>query len=284
MTNTKRGVAIVTGAATGIGRATADALASAGYDVYGTSRRAAAESSTGRTTLLPCDVTNDASVSNLVSTVVSQAGRIDLLVNNAGGALIGAAEESSVEQAQSLFDLNVFGIIRMTNAVLPIMRSQGSGRIINIGSVVGFVPSPFSALYAATKHAIEGYSESLDHEVRSFGIRVLVIEPAFTRTALDQNATQPDRKQVIYDKARTTMNAVWNNAIQAGDPPELVADTVIRAATDKTPKLRYPASKTARQLSILRRFVPAGAFDKSLRKQMKLAPSTLSREKGTISI
>lgn len=92
-----------------------------------------------------------------------------------------------------MFDLNLFGIIRMTNAVLPIMRQQGSGRIINISSVVGFLPSPYAAIYAATKHAVEGYSESLDHEVRTLGIRVLLVEPGFTRIALDHNAPKPDR-------------------------------------------------------------------------------------------
>src|SRR3981081_2361637 len=125
----------------------------------------------------------------MVAEVMKQADRIDVLVNNAGNALIGGAEESSVEQAQALFDVNVFGVLRVTNEVLPIMRRQRSGRIVNISSVLGFIPSPFSALYTSTKHAIEGYSETLDHEVRSFGIRVLLVEPAFTRTSLEQNAT-----------------------------------------------------------------------------------------------
>jgi short-subunit dehydrogenase len=269
MSNKNRGVAVVTGAAAGIGLATAKALRSAGYRVFGTSRKA----TTGAKQdiiMLTCDVTDSESVANLVAEVIKQAGRIDLLVNNAGGALIGGAEESSVEQAQALFDLNVFGIIRVTNEVLPIMRNQRSGRIVNISSVVGFIPSPFSALYTATKHAVEGYSESLDHEVRSLGVRVLLVEPAFTRTSLDHNATQPDRMVNVYDGARKTMNAVWNSAIQAGDAPEVVGAAVVTAATAKSPKLRYPASKAARQLRFLRRFVPANAFDKSLRKQMKL--------------
>ncbi|QND45826.1 oxidoreductase (plasmid) [Rhizobium lusitanum] len=269
MSNNNRGVAVITGAASGIGLATAKALVTAGYRVFGTSRKATVGSANG-ITMLTCDVTDDQSVVSMIAEVMKQAGRIDLLVNNAGGALIGAAEESSVEQAQALFDLNVFGIIRVTNAVLPIMRNQHSGRIINISSVVGFIPSPFSALYTATKHAVEGYSESLDHEVRSLGIRVLLVEPAFTRTSLDHNSTQPDRMIDVYDAGRKTTEAVWNSAIQAGDAPEVVGAAVVTAATAKSPKLRYPASKAARQLYFLRRFVPANAFDKSLRKQMKL--------------
>ena len=135
---------------------------------------------------------------------------------------------------------------------------------------MGFIPSPFSALYTSSKHAIEGYSETLDHEVRSFGIRVLLVEPAFTRTSLEQNATQPDRIISVYDKASTNMNAVWNSAIEAGDAPELAADAVVAAGTAETPKLRNPTSQRARRLYLLRRFVPASAFDKSLRKEMKL--------------
>ena len=137
--------------------------------------------------MLTGDVTSDASVAKLVDDVLSEAGRIDLLVNNAGVGLFGGAEESSVAQVQALFDVNLFGVIRMTNAVLPSMRRRGEGRIINMGSVLGLVPAPYSAHYSAAKHAIEGYSESLDHEVRAFNIRVSVIEPAFVRTVFDQN-------------------------------------------------------------------------------------------------
>lgn len=182
MNNTNRGVALVTGASSGIGYSTAQALRKAGYQVYGTSRRAAAKGPDG-VVMLSCDVTDEASVAKSIEGVLAEAGRIDLLVNNAGVGLFGAAEESSLEQAQALFNVNVFGIVRVTNAVLPIMRSQGKGRIVNVSSVLGFIPAPFSALYASTKHAVEGYSQSLDHELRTLGIRVTLVEPAYTRTA-----------------------------------------------------------------------------------------------------
>lgn len=262
-------VALVTGASSGIGQATAKALLSAGYKVFGTSRRAVAPAGDG-ITMLTCDVTSDTSVEAVVSEVMGRANRIDLLINNAGAALIAAAEETSLEQAKALFEVNFFGVVRLTNAVLPIMRQQGSGRIINISSVVGFLPSPYAALYAATKHAVEGYSESLDHEVRSLGIRVLLVEPAFTRTLLDQNAPWPDRPLDVYRAAREAMDRVWASAIKAGDAPETVAATVVASATAPAPKLRNPSGKSAGQLHFLRRFVPASAFDKSLRKQMKL--------------
>ena len=200
------GVALVTGASSGIGHATAKALRNAGFRVFGTSRRAAAERSDGAI-MLSCDVTDDASVAKLVDEVLAEAGRIDVLVNNAGIGLLGGAEESSTAQAQALFDVNVFGVLRMTKAVLPTMRRQRKGRIINMSSIMGLIPAPYNALYASTKHAIEGYSESLDHELRTFGIRVALVEPGSTRTSFEENLAKPDCLLAAYDPARAGMEA-----------------------------------------------------------------------------
>jgi short-subunit dehydrogenase len=263
-------VALVTGASTGIGRATAKALHAAGFRVFGTSRRAVSESPDG-VTMLTGDVTDDASVAKMVEEVIVDAGRIDLLVNNAGLGLLGGAEESSVAQAKALFDVNLFGVLRVTNAVLPTMRRQASGRIINMGSVMGFIPAPYLAVYASTKHALEGYSESLDHELRAFGIRVVLVEPAYTRTLFEDNLTTPDQLLEIYDLARDGAKSVMREAMQqVGDAPEVVAETVLKAATAAAPRRRYAAGRIARQTSFLRRFVPEAVFDKSLRKQMRL--------------
>ena len=195
-------VALVTGASVGIGEAAARALVGAGFTVYGTSRRAAAGENRDGVVFLPLDVTDDESVAGVVRGVLERSGRIDVLVNNAGVGVAGAAEESSIEQARALFETNVFGAIRMTRAVLPHMREQGSGRIINVSSVLGFLPAPFMALYAATKHAIEGYSESLDHEVRDHGVRVLLVEPGYTRTSFDANAVAVDEPLALYARRR----------------------------------------------------------------------------------
>ncbi|MEW5964608.1 MAG: oxidoreductase [Pseudomonadota bacterium] len=262
-------VALVTGASTGIGRVTAKALKQAGFQVFGTSRRPATERSDGAT-MLTCDVTDDASVAELVDELLNKAGRIDLLVNNAGIGLLGGAEESSIAQARALFDVNLFGILRMTNAVLPAMRRRGKGRIINMSSILGLIPAPYNALYASTKHALEGYSESLDHELRAFGIRVILVEPAYTRTSFEDNLMAPDRSLDVYDLARAGGKAIMREATQAGDAPEVVAETVLKAATATVPRRRYAAGKMARQTSFLRRFVPESLFDKSLRKQMRL--------------
>jgi short-subunit dehydrogenase len=238
--------------------------------VFGTSRRTAAEISDG-VTMLACDVTDDASVAKLVDEVLAKAGRIDLLVNNAGVGVIGGAEESSIAQAQALFDVNVFGVLRMTNAVLPTMRRQGTGRIVNVSSILGLIPSPYNAIYSSTKHAVEGYSESLDHELRTFGVRVVLVEPGYTNTAFEENKTKPDQPLSIYESVRTRTERLMLKSVEEGDAPEIVARTVLKAATASVPKRRYAAGKMARRVSLLRRFVPESAFDKSLRKQLGLA-------------
>ena len=264
-----RSVAMVTGASGGIGEATARALHVAGYRVFGTYRRPPATRLPG-IEYLACDVASDESVEAAVREVVSASGRIDLLVNNAGVGLIAGAEESSLEQAKALFDVNLFGVIRLTQAVLPTMRRQRAGRIVNISSVMGLIPAPFMALYAASKHALEGYSESLDHEVRGSGIRVVLVEPAYTRTSFEGNVYQADRQLDVYESARTNAEGVMRDAMKVADSPELVASAVVKASTEASPHGRYAAGRTARQVSLLRRFVPASAFDRSLRKQMRL--------------
>ena len=266
----KKSIALVTGASSGIGKATAERLASAGYTVYGTSRRGAPASPLPFT-MLPLDVTSDESVEAAVSQLIRLEGRIDLLVNNAGfGVAPAGAEESSIEQAQAIFDTNFMGIVRMTRAVVPHMRQQGGGRIINIGSVLGFLPMPYGALYAATKHAIEGYSESLDHELRTRGIRVSVIEPAYTKTQFDANFLEPDAKLTEYSAIRASLAVTLKNVMNGADPPEVVADVVLKAASAARPKLRYTAGKLAGRLGLLRRFAPAGTLDSGIRKDLRL--------------
>jgi NAD(P)-dependent dehydrogenase (short-subunit alcohol dehydrogenase family) len=270
MSRLNRKTALVTGASSGIGEATAERLARAGYKVYGTSRRGA-QAGKRSFEMLPLDVTSDESVDAAVGEVVRREGRIDLLVNNAGfGVAPAAAEESSIDQARSIFETNFFGLVRMTRAVVPHMRRQGNGRIINIGSVLGFLPMPYGALYAATKHAVEGYSESLDHELRTRGIRVSVIEPAYTKTAFDANFMEPDAKLDEYRLAREGVNKRVNEVMATAEPPEVVADTVLKAAEAARPKLRYAAGKLANRLRLLRKFAPVGLVDAGVRKDLRL--------------
>ena len=263
--------AFVTGASSGIGKATALALAQAGYRVIGTSRKAALGEVRDGVRMIACDVTDDASVAKAVALAHAELGSIDLLVNNAGYALSGAAEESSTEQVRLQFDTNFLGTVRVTNAVLPIMRQQGQGRILNIGSVLGLIPAPFGAYYSASKHAIEGYSESLDHEVRNFGIRVAVIEPWATKTSIETNSPQGDRPVAAYAQTLVKYRAAFDAAMAGGDTAEDVAATIVTAAQDRVPRARYPSGKAARQTSFARRFLPRAFFDKTLRKQFNIA-------------
>jgi short-subunit dehydrogenase len=262
-------IAIVTGASAGIGKTTAETLAREGYRVFGTSRSVRTNGPAG-VEMVACDVTDQQSVDRLVAHVLAEAGQIDLVVNNAGLGLVGAAEESSIQQVQALFDVNFFGVMRVVNAVLPSMRQRGSGRIINISSALGLIPAPYLAHYAATKHAVEGYSQSLDHELREFGIRVLLIEPAYTRTDMESNSLEADKPLPVYAATREKMFALNAEMLATGDDPSVVAETILRAAKDPTPHLRNPAGKAAKQISLLRRLVPSKMFDKSLRKQMGL--------------
>ena len=268
--NTQGSIALVTGASSGIGKATAERLSTAGYKVYGTSRRGA-QAGRRAFAMLPLDVTSDVSVDAAVNELMRLEGRIDLLVNNAGfGVAPAGAEESSIEQARSIFETNFFGIIRMTRAVVPHMRKQGGGRIINIGSVLGFLPMPYGALYAATKHAIEGYSESLDHELRTRGIRVSVIEPAYTKTPFDTNFLEPDAKLDEYREVRTAVNERVKEVMATAEQPGVVADVVLKAAGADRPKLRYTAGRVANRLRLLRRFAPAGLLDSGIRRDLRL--------------
>jgi len=263
-------VALVTGASSGIGAAIAGRLADAGYRVFGTSRRPASPQRRGFE-MLSLDVTSDRSVEAAVEEVVRRAARVDVLVNNAGfGVAPAGAEESSIEQARSIFETNFFGMVRTTRAVVPQMRRQEEGRIINIGSALGFLPMPYGALYAATKHAVEGYSESLDHELRTRGIRVSVIEPAYVRTPFDANFLEPDATLDEYREVRAAVRKRVTEVMASADEPRVVAEVVLKAAAAAHPKVRYPAGRLAGRLRFLRTFLPAGLMDAGIRRDLRL--------------
>jgi NAD(P)-dependent dehydrogenase (short-subunit alcohol dehydrogenase family) len=270
-------VALVTGASSGIGEAIAHKLVAAGYSVYGTSRRGGRAGQQGFP-LLVLDVTDDASVEATIEELLRLEGRIDLLVNNAGfGIAPAAAEESSVEQAKALFDTNFLGIVRTTRAVVPHMRRQGAGRIINIGSILGVVPVPYAALYSASKHAVEGYSQALDHELRTHGIRVTVVEPGYTKTQFESNNLQPDAKLDVYEDIRIKVTKVVNQAMATADGPDVVADVVLQVARAERPKLRYTAGKAAGQLQFMRSFAPARLLDTGIRRALQLETKRASQ-------
>jgi NAD(P)-dependent dehydrogenase (short-subunit alcohol dehydrogenase family) len=271
MMTTDQPVALVTGASSGIGRATALALVEAGFTVVGTSRDSSRVTPPDGVAFIDLDVASDMSVAAAVKEVIHRFGRIDVLVNNAGVGLTGAAEENSVKQAEDVFDINVFGLMRVVKGVLPHMRTRGSGRIINLSSIFGLIPAPYLAAYAASKHAVEGYSESLDHEVRQHGVRVLLIEPGGTDTGFETNSTRPDTPLGVYEEQRRIAEEVIATTVRDGDAPATVATTIVAAATDRDPKLRYTSGPLAGRISMLRRIVPSRIFDTQIRKVNRLA-------------
>ncbi|MGN7101475.1 oxidoreductase [Ralstonia holmesii] len=268
MSNSK--VVVITGVSSGIGRATAAKFALRGCRVFGTVRNIARTQPIAGVELVQMDIRDETSVQRGIETIIAQTKRIDVLVNSAGVALLGATEETSVAEAQTLFDTNVFGILRTTQAVLPHMRAQRSGRIVNISSVLGFLPAPYMGLYSASKHAVEGMSETLDHEVRKFGIRVVLVEPSFTRTSLDANAPQAVSKVSAYDAERGIVSQAIQKSVQKAPDPDGVASTIVDAALGAWKMRRTPKGE-ASLLSKLRRFMPAGPVDSSLRKTFGLS-------------
>lgn len=269
-TQLKNKTTLVTGVSSGIGREIAQLLAARGARVFGTVRDPKTAKPIPGVEMVRMDVTDDASVSEAVQGIVRKAGPVQVLVNNAGYALTGALEETSIEEARQQFETNFFGVLRVTNAVLPEMRQAGHGRIVNISSVVGLIPAPFMGMYAASKHAIEGYTETLDHEVRHFGVRAVLVQPFYTKSNINHNGKTAQTHLEAYAVNRQRAYEVVVNGIKHGDEPRLVAEAVCLAVTAMTPRLRYPVGKGV-FLSRLRRFAPASVFDRGIRKESRLA-------------
>jgi len=253
----------------GIGYVTAEKFVKRGCQVFGTVRSLAKAPSLPGVEFIEMDVRDDASIQRGFQSIIDRAGRIDVLVNNAGMALVGAVEETSITEAASLFDTNVLGILRTTKAVLPYMRAQRSGRIVNVTSVLGFLPAPYMGLYSASKHAVEGMSESLDHELRQFGIRVVLVEPYYTKTNLDTNSPQTTSRIAAYDAERGLVSRTFANSISSAPQPDEVANTIVNAAFAAW-RMRRPPKGRALLLSKLRRYLPAALFDSALRKDFGL--------------
>ncbi|MFN8374201.1 MAG: SDR family NAD(P)-dependent oxidoreductase [Anaerolineae bacterium] len=232
-------VVLITGASMGIGQAIAKALAARGYRVFGTSRKPVSETLDGFE-LLPLDVTSDESVRDCVQTVIQRAGRIDVLVNNAGVDFIGALEETSMEEARWVMETNFFGVVRMVQAVLPYMRPQRSGHIINISSGFGQVAFPFEAMYCASKHALEAYSEGLYYEMMLWNIRVNCVEPGFYHTPMAYNKRLPGAPMPLYDTVREKYVRLFEWSAEHGGDPAAVGRHVLRLVDTPSQQLRHP--------------------------------------------
>ncbi len=265
----KSKVVVVTGVSSGIGRVAAEKFAKQGCQVFGTVRSIAKTKPLPGVELIEMDVRDDNSVHHGIQSIIDRARHIDVLVNNAGVAMLGATEESSITEAMAMFDTNVLGILRTSKAVLPHMRAQRSGRIVNVSSVLGFLPAPYMGLYSASKHAVEGMSETMDHEVRQFGIRVALVEPGFTKSNLDANSPLVTNKITAYDNERDRVSCAIAKNVDTAPEPEGVANTIVSAALGAW-GMRHQPKGQASLLSKLRRFMPAAPVDASLRKSFGL--------------
>jgi NAD(P)-dependent dehydrogenase (short-subunit alcohol dehydrogenase family) len=261
---------LVTGVSSGIGQAIAAHLAKAGYRIYGGMRSPKPDPAMADLVPIRIDLRDDASMESAVAGILAAEGRVDVLVNNAGMTLTGSIEETSIAEARELFETDFFGLARLTQLVLPAMRAARRGRIINIGSVLGVIPAAFMGYYSAAKHAIEGYTESLDHELRRFGIRAVVIEPGFMRTRLSSAAMTASGRIAAYQAARSNAERTIGEMVERGGDPGLVAAAVVRAVKAGTPRRRYAVGGPGRVVALLRRFVPTAMFDPTFRRIFKL--------------
>jgi short-subunit dehydrogenase len=220
--------------------------------------------------MLQLDVSSDASVRAAVAEIATRAGPIGVLVNNAGFGLFGAVEETSLEEARGQFETTFWGAVRLIEQVLPGMRKRRSGRIINVSSVLGFMPVPFQAFYVASKHALEGYSEVLGLEVRPFGIFVSLIEPSFIRTGFFEHRQEASAPLDIYKGMRARVSPMMRERTDAGTDPDVVARVILKAITTTDPAVRYPVGLNGAMLQATRSFLPAFVFDRVLRKSFAL--------------
>jgi NAD(P)-dependent dehydrogenase (short-subunit alcohol dehydrogenase family) len=251
-------VAVVTGSSSGIGRETCLILAKNGYTTYATMRnpqkgsdlRSIAEGENLPMHFVQLDVTDGNSVKEAIQTTYDEAGRIDILVNNAGYALVGAFEEISMEEIKAQYETNVFGVVRTTQAVLPIMRKQGSGMIVNISSGAGRFGYPTGSAYVSTKFAVEGLSESMSYEIEPFGIKTVIVEPGMIKTNFHDAVVVANRSQEPgspYAPLMTGMKDNLNKMLDNGSTPQYVAQVILHAITSENPKLRYLAGKDVEQ-------------------------------------
>lgn len=269
-----RKVILITGASSGIGKACAEHLASRGYRVFGTCRDTADQkTATDNIEMLSMNVDDDDSVRDAIANLLATTGRLDGVVNNAGFALMGSVEDTSIKEANAQMETNFFGVLRVCRAVLPIMRRQGSGHIINISSLAGVLGLPFSGLYSASKFALEGMTESLRLELRPFGVRVVLIEPGDFNTQLParRRVASESEKNDAYRKKFTQFKAAQEKDESKAPSPEPVACLVERILRTSAPPLRYTVGMFGQRIVVpLKRLFPQRLFEWTLCKVLGL--------------
>ena len=258
-------VVLITGASSGIGASCAAQLSKNGYRVYGGARGAVTAPGIEPLTL---DVADDASVARAVETVLAREGRLDVLVNNAGFGIAGAIEDTSIEEAREQFEVNFFGVLRMCRAVLPMMRQQKAGYIVNIGSIGGLIAIPFQGFYSASKFALEGFSEALRLEVRPFGVHVVLLEPGDHRTCFTQNRrkTRGSAEGSIYRDRFERAVARMASDEQGGPSPDGIARVLDKVLKHPNPPLRHTVGPAAQRAAVwIKRTMPYAVMEKIMR-------------------
>jgi short-subunit dehydrogenase len=263
MSEPHRKVVLVTGASSGIGRACADHLQARGHRVYGASRRRPGSAAFEP---LAMDVDDDASVETAVRNLLAREGRLDAVVNNAGFGIAGSIEDTSIAEAKAQLETNFFGVLRVTRAVLPTLRAQRSGRIINMSSLGGVFGMPYSGLYSASKFAVEGLSEALRLEVRPFGVHVTLVEPGDVRSEFTavRRTTSTALTSAHAEGFRRAMQAAEKDERRAPDPlvVALLVERILRA---RAPRLRYTVGMQSQRIVVLlKRLLPARLFEWAL--------------------
>ena len=260
---------LITGATSGIGLSIANKLYASGFTVFGTSRFPEQHQHKVAFELLPLDITSEDSIKNCLATLLARTVVIDALINNAGNDLNGSAEETSSRLARNQFEINFWGTVNMTKAVLPLMRAQKNGQIITIGSLAGLVGIPFQSFYVASKHALEGFFKSLRFEVKPFNIRVSVVEPAFFKTSLVQGFTYAEPTIAAYTKDRENALSVYSSSIKNGPSPEPVADVVLKILRTTRPQLSYRVGSDAKTLPFIQ-FMSYPLYEWGAAKRFKI--------------
>jgi len=263
-------IVLITGVSSGIGQATARLLAQRDFTVLGTSRNPLSVETMSGIEVLPLDVCSDEAVEACLNMLLKKTGRLDILINNAGYVLRGAIEEPTLEEVKAQFETNLFGVVRMVKSVLPIMRRQGSGQIINISSGMGLVPSPFAGYYSASKFAMEGYTEALRHEVKPFNVQVSLVEPGFINTNVWHNVKEAVNRISDYDPWRQRVLEVRHQFEEKALEPTVVAEVILRIIESKSPRLRNTVGRDVARLFWMRRFLPEVMFEKGVRRTLHL--------------
>lgn len=274
MNQNKKGVVLITGASAGMGKATAELLLEKGYIVYGAARRVdkMKDLEVKGAKILAMDVTDEQSMIDGVNRIIQEQGRIDVLFNNAGYGSYGAVEDVPLDEAKRQFEVNLFGLSRLTQLVLPHMRKQRSGKIINNSSMGGKVYTPLGAWYHATKHALEGYSDCLRFEVAQFGIDVVIIEPGSIESEWNDITLENVQKTSGYTAYAKMTKAFVDMSKRApkSTSPKVIAEIVLRAIESKKPKTRYVAGQFAKPLIALRKLVSDRMYDGILYRMFKM--------------